>query len=72
MSEDRLLDLVDAHEFRDLFVDELGWNNPDRPDVTVTVEESIYTLTPVASYKGLRIWHCPQRPHARSSAKSTS
>lgn len=62
MSEDRLLDLVNAHEFRDLFVDELGWNNPDRPDVTVTVEESIYTLTPVASYKGLRIWHCPQRP----------
>lgn len=62
MSEDRLLDLVDAHEFRDLFVDELGWNNPDHPDVTVTVEESPYTLTPVASYKGLRIWHCPQRP----------
>jgi hypothetical protein len=62
VTDTRLLDLVDRREFRNLFVEELGWNNPDRPDVVIAVDETAYTLSPVASYKGLRIWHCPMRP----------
>lgn len=56
MNGHRLLDLVDAGKFRDLFIDQLGWSNPDRPDLRVTVEGTTYPLTQVAGYKGLRIW----------------
>ncbi|MDP8017118.1 class I SAM-dependent DNA methyltransferase [Prescottella equi] len=62
MTSTRLLDLVDARDFRTLFIDELGWNNPDRPDLTVDVDDEAFTLTQVAGYKGLRIWHCPVLP----------
>ncbi|QSE87904.1 class I SAM-dependent DNA methyltransferase (plasmid) [Rhodococcus pseudokoreensis] len=62
MTDNRLLDLVDARDFRTLFIDELGWNNPDRPDATFGVDGEAYTLNQVASYKGLRIWHCPVLP----------
>ncbi len=62
MTENRLLDLVDDRDFRTLFVEELGWNNPDRPDLTVEVDDETFTLQQVAGYKGLRIWHCPVLP----------
>ncbi|MGV9949218.1 DNA methyltransferase [Rhodococcus aetherivorans] len=62
MSENRLLDLVDTRDFRTLFIDELGWNNPDRPDLTIEVDDDTFTLHQVAGYKGLRIWHCPALP----------
>lgn len=62
MTEHRLLDLVDTQDFRTLFIDELGWDNPDRPPLTFDVEGTEYTLTQVAGYKGLRIWHCPTLP----------
>lgn len=62
MTDSRLLDLVDTRDFRTLFIDELGWDNPDRPPLTVKVDGTDYTLTQVAGYKGLRIWHCPVLP----------
>ncbi|WP_138846336.1 DNA methyltransferase [Rhodococcus pyridinivorans] len=62
MTDNRLLDLVDDRDFRTLFVEELGWNNPDRPDLTVEVDDDTFTLQQVAGYKGLRIWHCPVLP----------
>lgn len=62
MTDNRLLDLVDVHDFRTLFIDELGWDNPDRPPLTLDVDGTDYTLTQVAGYKGLRIWHCPVLP----------
>jgi hypothetical protein len=57
MIRDRLLKLVDIEDFRTLFIEELGWLNPDRPDLTVTADGTEYTLRQVAGYKGLRIWH---------------
>jgi hypothetical protein len=57
MTKGSLLTLVDAGDFRTLFIEELGWLNPDRPDLTVTVAGTKYTLTQVAGYKGLRIWY---------------
>lgn len=62
MSSNRLLDLVDNRDFRTLFIEELGWDNPDHTDVRHEVDGTTYTLTNVASFKGLRIWHCPQLP----------
>lgn len=62
MTNSRLLDLVDARDFRTLFIDELGWDNPDRPARTVAVDGQNFELSQVAGYKGLRIWHCPELP----------
>lgn len=62
MTDNRLLDLVDARNFRKLFIDELGWDNPDRPPLTLEVDGTNYTLNQVAGYKGLRVWHCPVLP----------
>lgn len=62
MTENRLLDLVDTRDFRTLFVEELGWNNPDRPNLELEVDGETFILNQVAGYKGLRIWHCPTVP----------
>ncbi|BBZ62975.1 class I SAM-dependent DNA methyltransferase [Mycolicibacterium monacense] len=62
MTDNRLLDLVDTRDFRTLFIDELGWENPDRPPLNLNVDGNDYTLTQVAGFKGLRIWHCPVLP----------
>lgn len=62
MSDTRLVDLVDARDFRGLFIDELGWNNPDQPDRRIDVDQQTYTLTQVADHKGLRIWYCAELP----------
>lgn len=51
-----LLDLVDRRQFRDLFVDHLGWSNPDQGDLNVDVEDGEHILTQVAGFKGLRVW----------------
>lgn len=58
----QLLQLVDRRAFRDLFVDHLGWSNPDQIAMAVEVDGSSYTLQQVAGYKGLRVWHCEQLP----------
>ena len=62
MNDAKILSLVDTHDFRELFITELGWNNPDQPDRLFDVDEDTYTLTQVAGYKGLRVWLCPELP----------
>lgn len=65
-SSHTLLDLVDSRNLRRLFVEELGWNNPDRSTQIITASDTRpYTFDQVASYHGLRVWHCPSRPPAR-------
>jgi hypothetical protein len=57
MSHSDLLSLVDSQDFRKLFIEELGWLNPDIPNLVIRIEGTDYTLRQVAGYKGLRIWH---------------
>jgi hypothetical protein len=65
MSPTNLLELVDARDFRRLFIDELGWQNPDRPRLAVEAEGQQYAISQVAGYKGLRVWHCDALPPRR-------
>ncbi|TDL44664.1 class I SAM-dependent DNA methyltransferase [Kocuria rosea] len=58
-----ILNLVDRHEFTKLFVEELGWDRPDAHKTwTPPTSGEDYTLTQVASFSGLRVWHCPKLP----------
>ncbi|MGO4785203.1 DNA methyltransferase [Cryobacterium sp. W22_MBD10_FK3] len=62
MNAAHLLSLVDNRNFRELFIAELGWNNPDQPAKEIEVEGNTYSLTQVAGFKGLRIWYCAELP----------
>lgn len=62
MNDAKLLAFVDNQDLRELFITELGWNNPDQPDRSFEVDGHTYSLTQVAGYKGLRIWFCAQLP----------
>lgn len=66
MTDNRLLDLVDSRDFRTLFIDELGWQNPDKPVRTIDIEGQNFVLNQVAGYKGLRIWHCSELPSRKA------
>jgi hypothetical protein len=58
----KLLTLVDAGDLRQLFIDQLGWNNPDKPNLQLTINDESYVLKQVAGYRGLRVWRCDQLP----------
>ena len=62
MNDQRLMQLVDARDFRELFIEELGWENPDQAPLRCKVDNHEYFLTQVAGFKGLRIWYCPDLP----------
>lgn len=69
MSED-LIAKAEAHDYSDLFRLDLNWGAPDHPPVTYTDEDgTVLTATNVSSFKGLRVWVCPQRPGASLEAK---
>jgi len=57
---------IDAGEFRNLFIEDLGWSKPDHPVVIRDVEGVKYHLTQIAGYKGVRVWSCPQVPDRRT------
>jgi len=65
MTGEKLLTLVDSLDFRRLFIEELGWNNPDQPPAKIELGDHEYEFTQAASYKGLRVWHCPTLPSRR-------
>lgn len=58
--------LVNAGEFKKLFLEELGWDRPDLAPLTVDVDEQTYTLEQVAGFSGLRVWLCHEVPEART------
>ena len=57
------LAVVDAGEFDRLFIQHLGWNSPSQSPLTVTDPfGNTYTVTQVASFRGMGIWTCPAIP----------
>lgn len=66
MAADQLLKLADAQEFKKLFIDQLGWSNPDQQNSRFEVDGDSYTFEQVAGYKGLRVWLCRSVPDAKT------
>lgn len=65
MTSTETLALVETRKFRQLFVDVLGWSNPDQPVFTVNVDGASFRLEQIAGYRGLRVWYCPALPAGR-------
>lgn len=58
----KLIDLVNAGKWRELFIEELGWTRPSLSPVTITLpepdDEHDVLCTEIAQFKGVRIWLC--------------
>ncbi len=69
MSDD-LISKAEAHQYADLFIHDLNWNAPDHKPVTFIDDDGTELIaTNISSYKGLRVWVCPERPGSALEAK---
>jgi hypothetical protein len=59
------IDLIDACQFSNLFVEELGWDRPITEKMNFNFGAETFVLDPVASYKGIQVWTCSNLPNAR-------
>lgn len=65
----QLLTLVEDHDYQTLFIEKLRWSRPDMKPITVKVsDEKSIVATNVSSYKGIRVWVCPELPSSSDQA----
>lgn len=67
LPESRFTELLRAHNFRVLFRDELGWDNPTRamqPFTLTLPTGEAYTFSPVVEKRGFQVLLCEQLPAA--------
>lgn len=51
--------LIDRGAFRELFVTEMGWNNPDNcQPLYITIDEQDFDFMPVADKQGFHVYSC--------------
>ena len=51
--------LIDRAAFRELFVTEMGWNNPDNSQpLYITIDEQPFDFMPVADKQGFHVYTC--------------
>lgn len=51
--------LIDGGAFRELFVTEMGWNNPDNSQpLYITIDEQDFDFMPVADKQGFHVYSC--------------
>jgi hypothetical protein len=50
---------LDNFDFESLFIEELGWDYPeDNTEKSMTIDEQIFTLTPIADKRGFNVFLC--------------
>lgn len=64
-SRNTVLKLIDNEEFKQLFIDELGWNLPNASTLKLSFEGQEYALVPIAQFKGIQVWACNSVPNAK-------
>jgi hypothetical protein len=63
IDKDRATDQLRAFDFRRLFIEELGWDNPgSKKAESVLADGKPFDLAPVAEKRGVRIFHCAAIP----------
>ncbi|MFC8336265.1 class I SAM-dependent DNA methyltransferase [Streptomyces rubiginosohelvolus] len=68
---DRLIERVESHSYRDLFLKDLQWSAPThkQPIILSSDEGETITAKNVSSYKGVSVWVCDQRPGSALEAQ---
>lgn len=52
--------LIDRSSFKELFITEMGWNNPSNSQpIYITIDDVDYDFTPVAEKSGFQVYTCP-------------
>jgi hypothetical protein len=65
-----LVTKAEAHDYADLFRLDLNWSAPDHQPLIYSDDDGEELLaTNVASFKGLRVWVCPECPGSSLEAK---
>lgn len=68
----RIRSLLEKQEFTELLIEELGWDNPvSKQKIKIKMEddELVFEVTPVATKKGMTIFHCPSFPTRKEMAQ---
>lgn len=68
----RILDLLEQQKFTELLIEELGWDNPGtvhKVRIKIEDEDLVYEVTPIATKKGMTIFHCPTFPSRKEMAQ---
>lgn len=65
----KFMSYVDTADFKNLFIEELGWDQPTAQPVTVNTEEGPFRVTPVAGFNGLHVWACASLPDRSTQAQ---
>ncbi|NKQ26078.1 class I SAM-dependent DNA methyltransferase [Streptomyces galbus] len=67
----RLIERVESHNYRDLFLKDLHWSAPThrQPIALTTDEGETITATNVSSYRGVSVWVCDQQPGSTLEAQ---
>ena len=63
---------LESQDFSGLLIEQLGWDNPGfRNSIKVKIEETetTFEVTPIASKKGMTIFHCPAFPTRKEMAE---
>jgi len=59
------LSLIDNEKFSELFIEELGWNQPISSEQEFLIASQSFRVTPVASFKGIQVWSCDSLPSSK-------
>jgi hypothetical protein len=63
---------LESQDFSGLLIEQLGWDNPGfKNSIKVKIEETetTFEVTPIASKKGMTIFHCPAFPTRKEMAE---
>ncbi|WP_336715562.1 DNA methyltransferase [Arthrobacter sp. USHLN218] len=65
----KFMSYVDKADFKNLFIEELGWDQPTAKPLTVEMDDSSFHVTPVAGFHGLHVWACGSLPDRSTQAQ---
>lgn len=60
---------VDRADFKNLFIEELGWDQPTAKPLIVEMDDDSFHVTPVAGFHGLHVWSCDSLPDRSTQAQ---
>lgn len=65
----KFMTYVDKGDFKNLFIEELGWDQPTAKPMTIEMPEGSFDIVPVAGFHGLHVWACASLPDRSTQAQ---
>ena len=68
----RIRKSLEEQDFRGLLIEELGWDNPtskQKIKIKIEDEDLVFEVVPIATKKGMTIFHCPSFPSRKEMAQ---